>query len=460
MTARIQPPGLRAIDANGIPISGAILYIYDVGTTDLKSIYSDSGLSVSLTNPLSGVNASDASGYFPVAYLASGTYKLRCTTADGVLIPGLTADNLDTGLTSGSGALAISAGGTGATTAAAARTALAAAAQSDVDALSADIATVSASLQNIVSIPQGRLTPTTATPIISTGVTAGTAVYYTPYIGNLIPIYDGTQFNATEFAELTLTLSASHLASQIYDVWVWEEVDVVTIGTGPAWTVATAGSCARGTGAGTTELVRTNGLWTNANSLTTRNGATTYTVDATKATYVGSIFMDGTNGQISCLPAWGQSRKWAIWNAYNRALIALQCGDSTASWTYATATFRSSNGDANNKLTIFSGLAEDVVDLSFIQRLSPTCNTTTSLLENGIGYNSTTVNSGKVGMVGLTNNGTTTDTHHGEAVAIYQAMPALGINTINAIERATTTGTTNTYNGGNSNMILTAVWRG
>lgn len=459
MTARIQPPGLRAIDANGIPIAGAILFVYDIGTTTLKSIYSDSGLSVSLINPLSGVNASDASGYFPVAYLASGTYKLRCETSDGTLIPGLTADDLDTGLTSGSGALAISAGGTGATTAAAARTALAAAAQSDVDALAADIAAVSASLQNIVSIPQGRLTPTTATPIIATGVTAGTAVYYTPYIGNLIPIYDGTQFNATEFSELTLTLSASHLASQIYDAWIWEESDVVTIGTGPAWTVATAGSCARGTGAGTTELVRTNGLWTNANSLTTRNGATTYTVGATMATYVGSIFMDGTNGQISCLVAYGQARKFGVWNAYNRAPIILKAGDSTASWTYGTATLRPSNNDANNKITVFSGLAEEIYETRFIQKTIATTGATVDQnRENGIGWNSTTAASGKIGYSQIIFSAAGGGTGASDLVAEYIQQPAIGINNITALERAAAAGIT--YYGAESQMVMTARWRG
>lgn len=94
MTARLQPPGLRALDANGSPISGALLYVYDVGTTTLKSIYTDSALTVAATNPL----VSDASGYFATTFLAAGTYKLRCTTAAGVLIDGLTADNLETGL--------------------------------------------------------------------------------------------------------------------------------------------------------------------------------------------------------------------------------------------------------------------------------------------------------------------------------------------------------------------------
>jgi hypothetical protein len=31
--------------------------------------------------------------------------------------------------------------------------------------------------------------------VISTGVTAATSVYYTPHVGNRIPIYDGSAFS-------------------------------------------------------------------------------------------------------------------------------------------------------------------------------------------------------------------------------------------------------------------------
>src|SRR5690242_19224615 len=140
MTAHISKPFINVADSNGNPIVGAVLYVYQVGTTALANIYSDSALSVALTNPLSGANASNASGDFPRIYVASGRYKLRAETSAGVLI--WQYDEVDTGLTSGSGALAISAGGTGATTAASARTSLGAAAQTDVDSLSTSLATI------------------------------------------------------------------------------------------------------------------------------------------------------------------------------------------------------------------------------------------------------------------------------------------------------------------------------
>jgi hypothetical protein len=248
MAVHGSAPFVHVEDSNGNPYVAALLYVYDVTTTTKKSIYSDTGLSVTLTNPL----VSDASGNFSRFYMAAGTYKLRAETAAGVLI--WQFDNIDTLLGSGSGALPVASGGTGATTAASARTNLSAAAQTDVDDLAADIATLSASLQNLVSVPQGYLTLTSGTAIITGDVLAATSVYYTPYIGNQIPIYDGTQFNLSSFSELTLTLNSNHTASNIYDVFVWLESGVVTMGTGPAWNTATAGAGARGSGAGTTEL--------------------------------------------------------------------------------------------------------------------------------------------------------------------------------------------------------------
>jgi hypothetical protein len=442
MTAHISKPFVHVEDSNGNPYVAAKLYVYDVGTTNLKSIYSNAGLSISLTNPLT----SDAAGNFDRAYLASGTYKLRAETAAAALIWEI--DNIDTALTSGSGALAISAGGTSATTAAAARTALGAAAQTDVDDLATDIATINAALVNITALPQGYLTPTTGTPVIAATVTAGTAVYYTPFVGNLCPIFNGTSMIVTEFAELTLTLVASHVASAIYDVFVINDGGTVRLVSGPAWNTATAGAGARGSGAGTTELVRVAGIWTNANSMTARYGASTVSVDANKATYVGSIHMDGSNGQLTCHVDWGQSRKFGIWNAYNRQTRILKAGDSTATWTWGTNTIQSSNATAANSLTIFSGLAEEFYDLTFDQWVS---NPAAGLVDVGIGYNSVSAFSGL--------RGAGSGTVALKLTARHIALPSIGINTISALERATS-GSSSTFNGGEDEMVLSAKWRG
>jgi hypothetical protein len=313
-----------------------------------------------------------------------------------------------------------------------------------------------------VTPPQGYLTLTSATPIIAGDVSAATSVYYTPFTGTLIPVYNGSRHVPTEFTELTLSMVASHAASTLYDVFVFSNAGVLTLVTGPAWSVSTAGSGARGTGAGTTELTRLNGYWVNNVSMTGRNGSTTYSIDAQRATYVGSIFMDGSNGQISCHRTWGASRKWGVWNAYNRQPLYLKAGDSTASWNYTTNTIRASNNASTNSLTVFAGLPEEWFNLSFDQSITIThADTNATEGRNGIGWNSTTAASGRTGRVGGGGGGQDAgDTLLGNARASFLQVPTIGINVVTALETAPSTGNTVTWLGGEDDMVLAAYWRG
>lgn len=303
--------------------------------------------------------------------------------------------------------------------------------------------------------PQGRLTLVSGAPV-ATSDTGTTVVYYTPYNGSSIPIYNGTNFVALAFAELTLTLVGAHAANTIYDVFVFNNSGVITIVTGPAWSSSAAGSGSRGTGAGTTQLTRVNGVLVNAVTMTVaRNGSTTYSVPANQATYVGSIFMSPSNGQIACLPNFGQSRQWGVWNNYNRLPIVLRCGDATSSWTYGTITWRPSNNSASNVLTSFCGQPEETVDLSFVQITSAVG----LEYEIGFGINSTTAPTAFIGTAGASAGVLLNVTQ----LAKYTLTPRIGINNITALEsvesflgapsNATVFGTENA-------MELRAQWNG
>jgi len=440
-------PFIHVSDADGNPYVGAILYVYTAGTTTLKAIYSDDALSVSLANPLT----SDAAGKFPRFYMAAGTYKLKATTSAAVEL--WTYDNLDTGLSAGSGALPISGGGTGATTAAGARANLGVPSDTEMTDLTTDVTDLTALIQNIVSSPQGYLTASSSLIIPVADVIAGTAVYYAPDKGNLCPIYNGAVFNIHDFAQLTLTLNSNHAANNIYDVFLAldpADPDVVLVITGPAWTTPTAGSCNRGTGAGTTELERVGGLFVNKNAMTGRNGATTYSIDAQKATFVGSIFMDATNGELTCHRSVGASRKWGISNAYNRRKITLGVTDSTASWTYNVATFRASRAQTTNSLTTFTCLPDEEYACRFTQAVNGGAATQPQI---GIGWNSTTVVSGKQG----TGMSPSTGPLGQDIIAEYVNPPAFGINVVTALE-APTTAAAVTYVGTSASMLLSASW--
>lgn len=450
MTLQVSSPYVHVEDANGNPYVAAKLYVYLVTTTTLASIYSNEALSTPLTNPMT----SDSAGNFPRAYIAAGTYKLRAETSAGVLI--WTEDNIDTGLQAGTGALPIARGGTGSTTAAAARAALDVPSNSELSVLSTSITTLTSQIQGIISEPQGYLTLTSNTPVIASDVTAATSVYYTPRRGNIIPIWTGSAYTLTTFTELTLALVANHVASTIYDLFVMSDSGTVRLVSGVAWNNSGAGTGSRGSGAGTTELERKNGLWTNKNAMTMRYGATTISnVPANTATYVGSIFMDGTNGQVSCHRSYGQSRKWGLWNAYSRSPLWLKLGDPTATWTYNAATIRQSRADATNTLAIFCGLPEEGVRTEFIQLLQQPSSNLNTIMQIGVGLNSTTAFSGTQGR---SSGGDASSIKGWTMTAKYTVDPFIGLNNINALESAQTTAPT--FYGSEASMLLTANWQG
>lgn len=471
MSSRFFNPRPAFFSSTPTPLSGAKIFTYEAGTTTKLSTYSDQSLSTPNTNPI----VLNSSGYPDTSiFLQDRAYKIvlaPSTDTDPPASPIWTEDNyygtdLQTvaELKVGSGSPSGVASGTASSSGVLPTTywdytnsvlyfctTTGDAASAVWTALNASSATPS------VPPPQGYLTLVSATPVITSDQSAKTAVFYTPDMGNLIPIYNGSTMTPTEFSELTLTLVSSHVASTIYDIFVWSESGVVTIGTGPAWSSSTAGSCSRGTGSSTTELQRVKGLYVNAVSMTTRNGNTTYTVAANRGTYVGSIFMDGTNGQVTCHRSFGQSRKWGLWNAYNRKPIQLKAGDSTASWNYTTATVRASNNSSANSLTVFVGLAEEVFDLAFNQKIAVGPGGSVTSGRNGIGWNSTTVMSGGTGFVHSEDNVAVAAT----VPARFRQSPAVGINTVTCLETSPDVGSgTVSWSGGEDDMLLTAEWRG
>ena len=70
-----------------------------------------------------------------------------------------------------------------------------------------------ASATAVVTAPQGYLSSSTNIVPISDQVDK-TELFYFPFVGNLVPIYNGARMVPTEFTTLTLTLAAQHLASQ------------------------------------------------------------------------------------------------------------------------------------------------------------------------------------------------------------------------------------------------------
>lgn len=476
MSARFFNPRPQFFNSTPTVLSGAKLFFYEAGTSTKLDTYSDASLSTVNTNPI----VLNSSGYPATSiFMQDQAYKVvlaPATDSDPPTSPIWTEDNFYatdfqsvTETKVGSGAPTGNVAGT--------------AGSSGVlptlywdytneilyvcsvtgDAASAEWTALNASASTpSVPPPQGYLTLVSGTPVITSDASAQTTVYYTPDKGNLIPIYNGSNFTPTTFSELSLTLVASHVASTLYDIFVWSESGVITLGTGPAWSTSTAGSGARGTGASTTELTRVQGFLVNAVSMTTRNGNTTYTVGANRGTYVGSIFMDGTNGQVTCHRNFGSSRKWGLWNAYNRRPLYLKAGDSTSSWAYANTTVRPSRNQTSNSLTVFQGLAEEVYDLRFEQNVQLSADSALQDGSIGIGWNSTTAISGRAGRAWGWATGGTDVLQGANLIASYLREPSLGINVVTSLEFSLdpTGSDGHNYFGGEDDMLLIAKWMG
>lgn len=301
--------------------------------------------------------------------------------------------------------------------------------------------------------PQGRLTLATGVPVLPAAGgygsgeanAAATTLYYTAFEGQYVPIWDGNTWQVKQFAaDLSLALDANaghtqyHQALKAFDVFLANDNGTLRLVTGPAWTTAgnyvSAGSLTTGTAARAAAISRVNGIVVNTSSMTGRYGSVsgnTITVAAGQGTYVGTIWIDATDGQLSCHVAFGQNRKWGVWNAYNRKLTSLLIGDTTVTWAGAgTNVFRAWRGQTANSGTVVSGLAEDYVNAA--TRLSAQAASGGGTSSSSIGIASLTVASGIVGVFAVSS-GTTTPA--GGCVSDYRLAPFLGCQAFTALEK-------------------------
>lgn len=476
MPNRFFCPNEQFCDNTGQPYAGGSLTFYASGTSTQLATYSDRALTIANTNPV----LLDSAGRAGNIFLQNLAYKvvLSQLNSDGTFTPVWTEDPVyssdfsttaafQSGFGSPNGVVAGTAGSPTISASSywdATNNILYICTQTGTASTAVWTAVNASTAASVTPPPQGYLTLTSGTPIIPSDVIGAGAVIYTPYVGNLIPIYNGSSFVPTVFSELTLTLSTSQASNTIYDVFAFNNSGVVTLVTGPAWSSSAAGSGSRGTGSGTTQLSRVNGILVNAVQITGRNNATSYTINASLATYLGSIFIDATAGQVTCHRSYGQSRKWGVWNCYNRNPVILQAGDSTASWAYSTNTIRPSNNNTANSLTVFAGLQEFQPTISFTQYVNAAGGNLSTNIQYkvGVGWNSTTAFSGTNGN-NVQNGGSSggfalTTQYIGQS--FYIPSPILGVGVATSLEVTSAAQNSATYLGTSSNMNMTASWVG
>lgn len=246
--------------------------------------------------------------------------------------------------------------------------------------------------------PQGRITPTTAVPVITAAATAVASVFYTPYLGNKIPLWNGFNFEMREFTELTNTLAsttpnhgpAAGAASKNYDLFVHLVGGVPALTRGAAWFSDTARSTAA-----ENDLQRVKGRLVNLNAIT--NGPA-----AGYGTYVGTIRTDAGGATVTHTFATsgsgGAAGTLGVWNMYNRKLFRPTVIDTTASWTQSSSTPAALNGSNSNRINFINGLVEDI-NFGFVYASVTSPATSGAFFLIGIGLDVTNAISSKRGQI-------------------------------------------------------------
>ena len=279
-------------------------------------------------------------------------------------------------------------------------------------------------------IPGGRLTPISGDPTEdgSTGNTY-TTVYYTPYVHDTVPIWDGSRWVPRQFSQLSLPLDSNsghtgyHQGNKNFDLYITTLASgALGLVSSPAWSSDTVRSAS---------LTRVNGYLTNASQITTRFDTTTSTLTmaAGAGLYVGTLRTGATAAQYFLwwggAASGGSNAALCLWNNYHRRPISVQVIDSGASFTYqgTTQAYRNSTQMRINYVT---GLAEDAfLAQAYVRMDLP--NGVSGFGAAGLGLDSTTGTAGtQPGMYLITNDSASNaQTFLWGAKYVFGGIPAL-----------------------------------
>ncbi|MHB1098088.1 MAG: hypothetical protein ACYCZR_00910 [Burkholderiales bacterium] len=259
----------------------------------------------------------------------------------------------------------------------------------------------------------GRLTLQSGTAISTTDQLAIETLYFTPFRGDELALYDGTTWRLYTLTELSVDVPD---VTGVHDVFVYDNAGVLTLDV-VVWTNDTTRA---------TALVLQNGVYV-------KNGAT-------NRRYVGTFYSTSAgNGQIE-----DSAAKRYLWNYYNRVDRQMYVRDITNTWTYSVATWRQANGSTANQLDFVIGVIEEPVQAQLIAHVN---SSNSSAVAVGIGADTTTASSAQMWS---TVRGDTGSSHILVATSQYSNFPSVGKHYLAWLEWSTASGTTTWYgdNGG------------
>jgi hypothetical protein len=191
------------------------------------------------------------------------------------------------------------------------------------------------------NVVDGRLTISSGSPIpLEGGNNFSNILYFTPFNGNRISLYDTTnsRWQIHTFSQISISLASGYAANTMYDVFIYDNAGTKTLEL-TAWTTQggyaspAATVSARSTGS---VLALQDGVYVKSGSPNKR--------------YIGTARTNATAGVISD----GPDQRF-LWNMYNRVYKEMTVSDSTAS-TYATVTTRIYRNVSTNIVEFIIGL--------------------------------------------------------------------------------------------------------
>lgn len=179
-------------------------------------------------------------------------------------------------------------------------------------------------------IAQGRLTLATGDPNPSTDQTAADTLYYTPFNGNAISLYNAAadRWDLYTFTERSLDISAL-AANTNFDIFIYDNSGTLTLEF-VAWTNSGAGISVRN------------------EAISQRDGI--YIKSSDDRRYLGTIRITGVSGECED----SEARRF-VWNAQNR-IKRRMLHKYTSFHTYASSTLRYLNGSSSNSVNFVLGL--------------------------------------------------------------------------------------------------------
>lgn len=276
-----------------------------------------------------------------------------------------------------------------------------------------------------IGLCEGRLTLTSGTAVTTADVTGAGTLYFTPFHGNRVALFDGSAWALYTFTELSLVLTLT--SGKPYDVFLYNNSGTLTLET-LVWTNDTTRA---------TALALQHGVYV-------KSGATT-------RRYLGTLYASGANTTED------SAAKMYLWNYYNRMPRHGRVADATASWAYTTATWRQANAAAANQVDLVVGVSDSPV---WVTVWAAALNATQVYLNVAVAEDSATVPT-------ITAGGLTGGLAGGFIVpitAVLVKVPAVGRHYYAWLEASQAAGTTNWYGtnttlGGNSQTsAITAQW--